>query len=49
MPRGNKRPENCERIEFKPGKIEITSRGNRRPVNSERVELKPHEKELVSS
>ena len=32
--RGNKRPENGERVEFKLGEKEIASRGNKRPVNS---------------
>ena len=48
MPRGNKRPEKCERVEFKLGEKEIASRlrANKRPVNSERIEHKPDEKVL---
>ena len=36
MSRGNKRPKDSERLEFKLGEKEITSRYNKRPVNSER-------------
>ena len=43
------RYQNNERVEFKPGEIEIASRGNKRPSNNERVELKQSENELVSS
>ena len=46
MSRGNKTPENSERVEFKLGEKEITSRGNKRPVNSKRV---PSEIEIASS
>ena len=42
MPRGNKRPEKSERVEFKLGEKEIASRlrASKRPVNSERTDEK---------
>ena len=45
MSRSNKRPMNSERVEFKPGKIEIAPRGNKGPVNSA---FKPGKIEIVS-